>query len=122
MSDAILLTGLRAVGAIGVLPEEQARAQPFEIDLSLRLDLRPAGTSDNLADTIDYGSLAEKVVSLVSAGGDALLERVAQRIAHLVLADVRVDEVEVTVRKLRPPIPVDVICSAVTVVRRQGEA
>lgn len=122
MSDAILLTGLRAVGAIGVLPEEQARAQPFEIDLSLRLDLRPAGTSDNLADTIDYGSLAEKVVSLVSAGGDALLERVAQRIAHLVLADVRVDEVEVTVRKLRPPIPVDVTCSAVTVVRRQGEA
>jgi dihydroneopterin aldolase len=121
VSDAILLSGLRAVGAIGVLPEEQARAQPFEIDLALRLDLRTAGTSDDLADTIDYGSLAERVVALVTTGGDALLERVAQRIAFLVLEDRRVDEVEVTVRKLRPPIPVDVVCSAVTVVRGRDD-
>ena len=53
--DRIELRGLRVLGAHGVLPEEQQRAQPFEVDLDLELDLRPAGRSDALADTVDYG-------------------------------------------------------------------
>ena len=47
--DRIELRGLRAVGTHGALPEEQFRAQPFEVDLDLQVNLRPAGQSDDLA-------------------------------------------------------------------------
>ena len=50
MSDRIELRGLRVVGTHGALPEEQVRAQPFEVDLDIEVDLRPAGLSDDLDD------------------------------------------------------------------------
>lgn len=116
-SDRIELRGLRAVGTHGVLAEEQARAQPFEVDLDLDADLAPAGRSDDLADTVDYGALAERVASVVTGERHALLERLAERIAEAALADERVRSVTVTVRKLRPPVPVDLASAGVRVVR-----
>ena len=53
--DRIELAGIRAVGTIGVLPEEQARPQPFEIDLVLEVDAREAGRTDDLERSVDYG-------------------------------------------------------------------
>jgi dihydroneopterin aldolase len=102
----IQLRGLRAVGTHGVLAEEQSRAQPFEVDLDVEADLAPASSSDSLADTIDYGALAESVERVVAGERYQLLERLAGRIAEVVLADGRVTAVTVTVRKLRPPVPV----------------
>jgi len=117
MHDRIELRGLRVVGTHGVLPEEQSRAQPFEVDLDLEADLRDAGRSDELADTVDYGGLAERVASVVRSERHALLERLAERIAEAALADGRVRSVTVTVRKLRPPVPVDLASAGVRVVR-----
>src|SRR5581483_9227757 len=59
LGDRIELRGLRAQGVHGVLPEEQVRAQPFEVDLTVEADLRAAGRSDDLADTLDYGAITE---------------------------------------------------------------
>src|SRR4051794_41805950 len=61
----ILVSGLEALGVHGVLPEEQARAQPFGVDLELEVDLGPAGTSDDLADTIDYAAVIAVTVRIV---------------------------------------------------------
>ncbi len=58
--DRIELRGLRALGTHGVLPEEQERPQPFEVDLDLEVDLRRAGRSDDLADTVDYGAVQRR--------------------------------------------------------------
>jgi len=115
--DRIELRGLRVLGTHGVLPEEQARAQPFEVDLDLEADLRPAGRSDQLADTVDYGALAEQVAAVVSGERHALLERLAARIADTVLDDRRVTSVTVTLRKLRPPVALDLASAGVRVVR-----
>jgi dihydroneopterin aldolase len=115
--DTIILSGLRALGAHGVLPEEQSRAQPFEIDVELAVDLAPAGRSDALSDTIDYDGLAARVVQIVEAGGLSLLEALADRIAAVCRADPRVTAVTVTVKKLRPPVPVDVDHVAVRIER-----
>ena len=117
MTDRIELRGLRATGIHGVLPEEQTRAQPFEIDLDISLDLRAAGASDALDDTVDYGSLGERAAAVVTGERFALLERLAARIAEVVLADGRVRAVAVTVRKLRPPVPVDLATAAVRIER-----
>ena len=116
--DHIVLRGLRAVGIHGVLPEEQSRAQPFEVDIELAVDLVAAGRSDDLADTVDYGELTSDVARVITSERHALLERLAQRVAEVALADERVAAVTVTVRKLRPPVAVD-LSSAEVRIRRQ---
>ena len=104
MTDRIVITGLREVGIHGVLPEEQTRAQPFEVDVELTVDLRAAGESDDLADTVDYGAVSDRVRRIVATERHQLIERLAARIAESCRADERVTAVTVTVRKLRPPI------------------
>lgn len=103
--DRILISRLRELGVHGVLPEEQVRPQPFEIDLELLVDVSAAGTSDDLGDTVDYGAVCEAVSRIVSTESHRLLERLATRIAEACRADPRVVGVVVEVRKLRPPVP-----------------
>ena len=117
--DRIELRGLRVVGTHGVLPEERARAQPFELDLDLEVDLVAAGASDDLRDTVDYGAVAESAARVVRDETFDLLEALAARVAAAVLADTRVRAVTVSVRKLRPPVPQDLATSGVRITRRR---
>lgn len=119
--DRIELKAIRAVGLIGVLPEEKIRPQPFEIDLVIEFDGRAAGASDDLNDTIDYGVPIATAVRIVERENHQLLERVATRIAEDILSIDRVDAVEVHVRKLRPPVPYDIASSAVRAYRRKPD-
>jgi dihydroneopterin aldolase len=116
-TDRIELRGLRVVGICGALPEEQDRPQPLEIDLDVHADLGPAGQSDDLADTVDYGALADAVEHLVVGGRFTLLERLAERVAEVVLEDDRVLLVTVAVRKLRPPVPQQLATCGVRITR-----
>ncbi len=117
--DRIELRGIRALGIHGVLSEEQQRPQPFAVDLDVDLDLRQAGRSDDLTHTIDYGQLAQAVVAEVAGPPAALLERLAERVALRVLAltGERASSVTVTVHKLRPPVPVDMVSAGVRITR-----
>jgi dihydroneopterin aldolase len=119
MLDTIEVRGLRALGVIGVNPEEQVRAQPFEVDLDLEADLSAAGLSDDLTDTVDYGGAVAIAERVVTTEKHLLMERVAHRIAEELLALERVVSVRVTIRKLRPPLPHDAAHAAVTIVRRR---
>ncbi len=119
--DRIEVRELVVMTTVGVLPHERQIAQPVQIDLALHVDLRDAGRSDELADTADYGDVAERVAGLVRESKDELLERLADRVAELLLTIDRVETVEVTVTKLRPPIPETVASTAVRVVRRTGD-
>ena len=119
--DRIQLRGLRASGVHGVLPEERTRAQPFELDLDLAVDLAPSAASDRLADTVDYGAIAEIAAAVVSESAPRdLLESLAGSVADAVLgADPRIDAVTVTLRKLRPPLAVDVSTVGVAITRER---
>lgn len=119
MNDQIELRGLVALGICGALPEEQERAQPLEVDLDVTLDLRPPGASDALDDTVDYGALCSMVERVITTERFTLLERLAARIAEVTLDDPRVDEVTVSVRKLRPPVPQQLRTSGVRITRRR---
>jgi dihydroneopterin aldolase len=79
--DRIELRGLRALGTHGVLQEERERPQPFEVDVDLEVDLLGAGRSDDLSDTVDYGTVAEAVAAAVGGPHLDLLEALAERIA-----------------------------------------
>lgn len=113
MTDRIDLTGIEVWARHGVLPEEKTRDQRFVVDVRLHLDLGPAARSDSVEDTVDYGTLAAAVHGRVAGERHDLIETVASRVAELVLADPRVDRVEVTVHK--PDAPIDEEFSDVSV-------
>ena len=117
-TDRIELRGLRVPGRVGVLDLERAQDQPLEIDLDLVVDLAAAAASDDLADTVDYGAVCARVTASVGEGHVDLLEHLTARVADAVLGlDRRIAAVDVTVRKLRPPVPHDLATSGVHLVR-----
>ena len=117
MTDRITLRGLRATGHHGVYEHERRSGQPFVVDLTLQVDLRPAARSDDVADTVHYGELAEQVVAVVTGEPVDLIETLASRIADVALGYPIVSSVEVTVHKPEAPITVPFDDVAVTVVR-----
>jgi len=118
--DRLEIRSLRVMAVHGVLAEERERAQPFELDLDVWADLAPAGRSDDLVDTIDYGELVARAADAAGSPRCDLLEAVAGRVAGTVLAlDERITAVAVTVRKLRPPVPRDLGSAGVRVLRRR---
>ena len=75
--DSIQLTGIRCYGYTGYLPEEQVLGQWFEVDVTLWLDLSPAGKSDDIEHTLDYRSAISMIQMLVKESKFLLIERLA---------------------------------------------
>ncbi len=115
-ADRVRLRGLRVRGHHGVLAHERREGQDFVVDAELALDLRAAGASDDLADTVDYGVLADRLAEVVAGPPLDLVEALAERLAQVCLADPRVVQATVTVHKPSAPVAQQVEVS-VTVVR-----
>jgi dihydroneopterin aldolase len=115
--DRIAVRGIEAYGHHGVYAAERAAGQPFVVDVVLTIDLAPAAASDDVADTVHYGELAQQVVAAVGRDPVDLVETLAQRVADLALAYPAVEEVEVTVHKPEAPVGVPFDDVAVTIVR-----
>lgn len=113
------LRGLRVTAVHGVLESERRRAQPFEVDLDLELDLAPAGGSDRLDDTVDYGAVTDAAARAIAGPPANLLEHLATRVADAVFeaGGRRLVGVTVTVRKLHPPVEASMRSAAVTIRR-----
>lgn len=120
--DRVLIDDLRVLTVIGALPHEREIAQPVRIDLSIGLDLRNAGRSDELNDTVHYGLVCERVAEMVRDSKDVLLERLAAKVADVVLEFDLVEVVDVRLTKLRPPIPEEVQSTSVAITRSRAEA
>lgn len=116
--DTITLTGLRARGHHGVYDVERAEGQEFVADVVLELDLAAAADSDDVADTVDYGELAQRLTAVISGPPVNLIETLAERLAGICLADGRVVAATVTVHKPQAPLSATVTDVAVTIRRR----
>lgn len=121
--DRIELRGLVVVAAHGLLEEERERAQPFELDLDLYLDLAVAGRGDDLGESIDYAQVADMAAAVLGGPHADLLESLAERVASAVLAScLRLGAVRVSLRKLRPPVAHQMTSAGVTIWRfRQSQ-
>ncbi|MGH3590394.1 MAG: dihydroneopterin aldolase [Pseudonocardiaceae bacterium] len=117
--DRITLTGLRVAGHHGVHEHERTHGQEFVVDATVWLDLEPAGVTDELSATLDYGALAQLAARIIGGQPYNLIETVATRIATEVLTDQRVQAVEVTVHKPQAPIPLSFTDVSVTTHRRR---
>jgi dihydroneopterin aldolase len=102
--DRMTLVGIGASGRHGVYEHERRDGQQFYVDVVLHLDTRPAAASDDLAGTVDYGSVAVAVAAVVRGEPVNLVETLANRLAAVCLADPRVMAADVTVHKPCAPV------------------
>ncbi|MBQ6807851.1 MAG: dihydroneopterin aldolase [Firmicutes bacterium] len=97
--DKIILPEIRIMACHGCFPEEKVKPQPFVIGLTLFLDLQPAGRSDDLLDTVDYGKLFLEIRELAVSHSYNLIEALAEAVAQRALAEALVEQVTVSVEK-----------------------
>ncbi|MFM7064916.1 MAG: dihydroneopterin aldolase [Actinomycetes bacterium] len=106
MADQIVIRGIRGHGHHGVFAHERADGQEFIVDVCLDVTTAGAAASDDLADTVDYGQVAEAVHAVIVGEAADLIETVAERVADACLAFGGVERVAVTVHKPQAPIAV----------------
>ena len=104
MPDRIVLAGVTARGNHGVLDVEKRDGQTFVVDVTMTLDLEPAGRSDDLSATVNYAEIAADVVARITGPSFDLIERLAELIADDVLRHDLVESVEVVVHKPEAPV------------------
>ena len=118
MSDRIEIIGIEAFEYHGVFDHEHQNGQTFRVDVCLELDLIQASTSDDLADTVDYGVISNLVGAAITGKPYALLEKLAGSIADDLIAKFSVvKKVSITVHKPQAPLAVKFQDVAVTVRR-----
>ena len=103
VDDRLFLEDVRFFGRHGITTAEQTIGAWFSVDVEITLDLSAAARTDSLGETIDYGAVARRIVEESTKERVNLLERLAGRLASMLLAEFPCSEVRVRVRKLTPP-------------------
>jgi dihydroneopterin aldolase len=102
VDDVILLQGIQVPAALGVTAAERRLRRPVLLDLEVHTDLRRAGRSDRIRDTLHYRHIFQVVEDVAANQEHKLVEALAERIAQAVLAKFDAEAVTVTVRKPTP--------------------
>lgn len=122
MSDEVFLEAVRFYAYHGVNPEERTQGQRFIVDIRLATDLRAAGLSDDLTQTINYSSVYKKVKAIMEGPPRELIEAVAENIAAVLLADFpTTSAVTVTMRKPEVALKGAILEAAGVRIHRQQE-
>ncbi|WP_218081425.1 dihydroneopterin aldolase [Anthocerotibacter panamensis] len=103
--DTLYINKLLLYGHTGFYPEEKVLGVQFRLDLELVTALRRAGETDDLRDTVDYGTILKAVSDLVAQSRFNLVEKLATEIARVVLEHPKVETVRVHLTKCHPPLP-----------------
>ena len=117
VSDVIRIEGIEAFGYHGVFPQEKREGQTFLVDVDIETSFDEAIAHDNVAYTVDYGAVAERVAEIIQGEPADLIETVCDRIVTMVLSLERVKATRVTIHK--PQAPISVPFAGVSVSRRR---
>lgn len=103
--DQVFIKGIQFYGYHGVAEEERRLGQRFLMDVELKMDLRPAGGSDELSASVDYAEVLRLVKEIGEKEQYQLLEALAERVAAVLLERFPAAEVKVRASKPAPPLP-----------------
>jgi dihydroneopterin aldolase len=98
-SDRIFLRGLAVDCIIGFIDWERRVKQTVVIDLEMSIDCRQAAIRDDVAETLNYKTVAKRLIAFVQESNFNLVETLVERIANLILAEFGVAWVRVTLSK-----------------------
>ena len=99
MTDQIEIKDLLIRSIIGINDDERENRQDVVINLQLDTDTRAAGQSDDIEDAVNYRTIAKQVIALVERSQYYLVEKMAEEIANLCLANPRIERVRVAIEK-----------------------
>ncbi|MFM7549192.1 MAG: dihydroneopterin aldolase [Cyanobacteriota bacterium] len=102
--DTLRIIAIRAWGHTGYVDAEQELGQWFEVDLGIELDHSQSGDDDELAHTLNYAAVIDRVKTLVESSRFRTIERLNTRLCEAVLAFPRVQEVRSSLTKVAAPI------------------
>ena len=97
--DKIFLSDLHIDTIIGIYDWERETLQTLSFDLEMDWDIRKAAKSDNITDTLDYGSVANTIVEFVEASRYQLIETLAEQLAALLLNTFPIPKIKLTLSK-----------------------
>lgn len=97
--DRIHIRDLLARCIVGIYPEERENLQEVHLNITMYADLRAAGDSDDINDTVNYKDIKKRLLAMVEHSNFFLIERMAEESARICLEDLRVRRVDVTVDK-----------------------
>jgi len=97
--DKIFLNNLKIDTIIGIYDWERETLQTLEFDLEMDWDIAKAAASDDIADTLDYGAIAQSIVSFVEASRYQLIETLAEDVCRLLLTNYPMPKVKLTLSK-----------------------
>lgn len=106
--DTLTIKGLRFHAGHGYYEEERREGNDFEVDLTFHADLSEAGHSDDLEKTIDYQKAEDLVKRIMEGPSVKLIETLAVKIGETLFETFeQVTKLEISVRKLNPPLSTD---------------
>ena len=97
--DRIYIRDLLVRCIVGIYPEERIEKQDVIINMVLHADLRKAGQSDDIEDTVNYKTIKKQVLKMVQGSEFLLIEKLADETAKIALADPKVESVTVSIDK-----------------------
>ncbi|PID46888.1 MAG: dihydroneopterin aldolase [Proteobacteria bacterium] len=97
--DKVYIRDLRVDACIGIYDWEREIRQQIRIDLEMGWDNRPAAASDDIQYTLNYKESAKLVTSYVEASEFQLVETLAERIAELLISEMKLPWVKVSLGK-----------------------
>lgn len=98
----IVLRRIALDARIGVYAWEKAAPQPIVLDIEFDLPHDDAAFSDDLADTVDYAAVIERLRTVALTRPHRLVEAMAQSMANVLLYEFGVPRVRLTLMKLAP--------------------
>ncbi|MDR4484533.1 MAG: dihydroneopterin aldolase [Nitrospirales bacterium] len=104
MSSSILVKGIQLSARCGVTESERQQPQPLLVDLIFRCPNQAAFQSDQLSDTVDYGTIAQRIQDIGEGQSFSLIEALAERICQVLFHEFPITRLKLWVRKIRPPL------------------
>ncbi|MCH9656270.1 MAG: dihydroneopterin aldolase [Planctomycetes bacterium] len=99
MPDRIQISDLLLRTIIGINNEEREKKQDVVINITLHVDLRNAGRSDDISDAVNYRTITKEIIDLVENSRFQLVEKMADEVAKICLTDQRVEQASVSIEK-----------------------
>jgi 7,8-dihydroneopterin aldolase/epimerase/oxygenase len=99
MSDKVFIEGLTVFTIIGVYDWEQTIKQKLVLDIEMDWDNRVAASTDNVDFCLDYARVTQVIIAHLTQHRFALIERVAEEVANLIINTFSVPKVKIKVSK-----------------------
>ncbi|MCZ6502759.1 MAG: dihydroneopterin aldolase [Gammaproteobacteria bacterium] len=97
--DIVYIKQLEIETIIGINDWERKVRQKVCIDLEMATDIREAGKTDNIDDTLNYKTIAKRIIQFVESSKFLLIEALAENVAAIILEEFQVPWLKLTLSK-----------------------